>query len=718
MNMVANTQNIRDLRQWLCWRTEERDGKSTKVPYSPLTGERASSTDPKTWASYSAAVTASKEQGYGGIGFVFTPDDDLCGIDLDACIDLETGEIESWAQEMIEELDSYTEISPSGTGVHILVRGTLPEGRNRKGRFEAYDRGRYFTVTGRHLSSTPQSIEGRQQQLERVVGRVFGEPESANGHKVAHLHHFLSAHTDGEVIEKARAETGGKFDRLWRGDMSDYGDDHSSADDGFVHKLYSYTQHEEQIRRLHAMSALHRPEKSFKRDDYLQRSIERARENVTWFYPWPDVLQLRPHGNGTNGRTSFVSFVPEGVTWPDLANEALYGLPGDIVRSIEPHTEADPVAVLTNLLVAFGNAIGRGAFLRVGGDVHHLKLNIGLVGETSKGRKGMSWGNVRELMHAADSEWVAERVLHGLSSGEGLIHAVRDRAEGENKDGKKVMVDPGVEDKRLLILEAELAGVLKVMSREGNTLSPVIRQAWDDDRLQVMTRNNPMKATGAHVSLVGHITKAELLRHLTETEVANGFANRFIWLMVKRSKELPFGGEWYKVDTASLVKRLSSALEFASAPTAITWGEDAQAIWRKVYGPLSEGKPGLFGAVVSRAEAQVVRLAALYAVMDESSEIRREHLLAALALWNYAERSARYIFGDATGDPVADQILEALRGAGQMGMTRTEISNLFKRNRSADQIARALEDLLKLGRVRRESNKDTGGRAAERWFAK
>jgi primase-polymerase (primpol)-like protein len=102
-------------------------------------------------------VRACKEHGYGGIGFVFTPEDDLCGVDLDGCLDPETGEIEGWAQEIIEELDSYTEISPSGTGVHVLVRGTLPAGRNRKGRFEAYDRGRYFTVTGRHLAGTPRA---------------------------------------------------------------------------------------------------------------------------------------------------------------------------------------------------------------------------------------------------------------------------------------------------------------------------------------------------------------------------------------------------------------------------------------------------------------------------------------------------------------------------------------------------------------------------------
>jgi hypothetical protein len=413
---------------------------------------------------------------------------------------------------------------------------------------------------------------------------------------------------------------------------------------------------------------------------------------------------------------TYVASLPDPPSWPMLAEEALWGLPGDLVAAIEPHTEADPVAVLSSLLVAFGNAIGRGAFFRVGADLHHLKLNVALVGDTSKGRKGMSWGYPRELMRAADERWIDERVLHGLSSGEGLIYAVRDRLEGENKNGETVVFDEGVEDKRLLVLEAELAGVLKVMSRNGNTLSPVIRQAWDDGALQTLTKNSPMRATDAHVSIIGHITKAELLRHLTETEAANGFANRFIWLLVRRSKELPFGGEWHRVDAAPLVGRLSSALEFGSAPVLVTWGDSAREIWPEIYGPLSEGKPGLFGAVVGRAEAQVARLASLYAVMNESHEIEREHLLAALALWDYAEKSALYIFGDATGDAVADQIFSALRAAGKDGMTRTEISNLFGRNISSERIAQALSLLLGAGRVRRKTHK-TGGRQAERWYA-
>jgi hypothetical protein len=307
-------------------------------------------------------------------------------------------------------------------------------------------------------------------------------------------------------------------------------------------------------------------------------------------------------------------------------------------------------------------------------------------------------------------------LLGGLSSGEGLIFAVRDREVGEDKDGNEVVRDEGVSDKRLLPIEPELAGVLKAAGREGNTLSPTMRQAWDDGRLQVMTKNSPMKATDAHVSIIGHITTAELLRHLTETDAANGFANRFLWLLVKRSKQLPFGGEWWKVDKEPLLKRLGEALEFGKSPVEVSWGRTARAVWPEVYGPLSEGKPGLFGAVTGRAEAQVVRLAALYAVLDLSSEIESEHLAAALALWDYAEASALHVFGDATGDPEADRILQALRAAGGGGMTRTEISGLFGRNRGAERLARALSTLLSSVRARRD-NEETGGQAAERWFS-
>jgi hypothetical protein len=325
-------------------------------------------------------------------------------------------------------------------------------------------------------------------------------------------------------------------------------------------------------------------------------------------YRWQDFRELYEPGvydrrDSANSAQEDRSLKPEPLPWPELAEEALYGLAGDIVRAVEPHNEADPVALLGNMLCAFGNVAGRGAFARVGADEHHTKLFIVLVGETAKGRKGVSWGPVRGLIRAVDPGWADNRVVSGLSSGEGLIYAVRDEVRGMRKD-EEVVLDPGEPDKRLLVLEGELANVLKVMGRDGNTLSPIIRQAWDGDRLRTLTKNNPTKSTGAHVSLIGHVTKAELLRHLNATEVANGFANRILWLMVRRSKELPFGGKWDVTEMAELVQRLDSAVRFARQPRVIRWGESAKDVWREVYGPLSEGKPGLFGAIVGRAEAQ------------------------------------------------------------------------------------------------------------------
>ncbi len=152
--------------------------------------------------------------------------------------------------------------------------------------------------------------------------------------------------------------------------------------------------------------------------------------------------------------------VPEPQPWPELAPEALHGLPGDVVRAVEPHTEADPVAVLANLTCAYGNAVGRGTYALVGADRHHLNLFAGLVGETSKGRKGTSASHVRELMHAADSDWADGCNQNGLSSGEGLIHAVRDPVVRAGKDGEPATVDEGAKDKRLHATEGEFAGVL------------------------------------------------------------------------------------------------------------------------------------------------------------------------------------------------------------------------------------------------------------------
>lgn len=436
---------------------------------------------------------------------------------------------------------------------------------------------------------------------------------------------------------------------------------------------------------------------------------------VTWLDIGPDLKIPTP------ARANFV----EPRLWPASPQDAAFrGLAGEIVRTIEPFSEADPSALLGQFIVAFGNAIGRQPYFRVEGDFHYPNLFIAVVGETSKARKGTSIGQVLSVFTRAVPQWKDECIQSGLSSGEGLIFAVRDPVLGRpRRDGKTHnnddlgvhVIDAGASDKRLLVLEPEFAQPLKLMGREGNILSTVIRQAWDSGCLRTLTKNSPTKATGAHISIIGHITREELMRYLNQTEQANGFGNRFLWLCARRSKSLPDGGHPPDNQLDRLAQQLKNALDFSAGVGEITRSNKAKDLWREVYPELSAGQAGLFGALTGRAEAQVLRIAMLYALLDCKGVIQSYHLEAALALWKYFEDSVRYIFGDSPGDAAAARILKALRSS-PGGMTRTSISSSLSHHTSSNEITKALTLLLEKG-LARHHQKDTGGRAEERWFA-
>jgi len=411
--------------------------------------------------------------------------------------------------------------------------------------------------------------------------------------------------------------------------------------------------------------------------------------------------------------------------WPVMREEAYHGVAGKIVKIIEPNTESDPAAVLSLFLSAYGNLIGRGAHFVIEEDRHYCKLWPVIVGKSGKGRKGTAQGRVDRLMEKVDPQWYYNCRAQGLSSGEGVIHHVRDRRTKPSKDREgDVVVDEGVSDKRALVTEAEFAGPLMVMQREGNNLSVVLRMAWDDTPLQTMSKNAPEKSTGSHVTIVSHTNQDELVKHLTSAKLGGGVGNRFFYLMVRRSKLRPRGGAEDKIP-AELIKELRRAVEFGREEREITFSEDkeeagmsAADLWDMVYEDLSTAAPDLFGTVTGRAEAYVWRFAVTYAALDYSPEIKIDHLLAALALWDYSKQSAHLIFHGRTGDEVADEILQALQAAGAEGMSRTEISNHLGRNVRAGRIRHALNQLKDEGWIRAEKAPSEGrGRPEERWFS-
>lgn len=418
------------------------------------------------------------------------------------------------------------------------------------------------------------------------------------------------------------------------------------------------------------------------------------------------------------------------VEWPSSLDQTAYqGLAGEFIKLIEPHTESDPVALLVNFLTAFSSIIGNGPFFQIEATKHKLKLFSVYVGDTSKARKGTALNQIRRFFGEVDEEWEKNNIVSGSSSGEGLINAVRD-ATTKLKDGEEIVVEEGVKDKRLLLVEEEFASTLKVMSREGNTLSPIIRNAWDRGDLRTLTRNAPLKATNTHIAIIGHITRDELLRYLTGTEMANGFCNRFLWFCQKRSKELPHGGNLKDEDLESVRERLKIAVLFAQGQNRdgwtgdevdqikhwdstwrdeeIRWSKETKPLWTKIYHDLTADIPGLVGAMSARIEPYTIRLSCLYALLDLSKEIRVEHLKAAVAIVDYAVQSLEYIFQNSIGDPLGNEILTALATDPQ-GLTKTALNDYFGGHKSSEQISNSLESLLKINRIK-VTKETTNGR--------
>ncbi len=406
-----------------------------------------------------------------------------------------------------------------------------------------------------------------------------------------------------------------------------------------------------------------------------------------------------------DGRPRALPLPPPPADWPVAPGQAAYhGLPGQIVGRIAPHTEADPAAILTQLLVCCGALIGRDAYFQVEATRHHPNEFLVLVGDSAKARKGSSFDHVARLLAQADPAFTS-RLSTGLSSGEGLIWTVRDPAGS----------DPGALDKRLLVIEPEFATVLKSTGRELSTLSPTLRSAWDGRPLALLTRTAPARATEAHISIIGHITQTELRRHTTTVEIANGFLNRFIFAAVRRVRLLPEGGDPDPLKGTGLSRYLTTVLAHARAVGRVTFSPDARELWWQLYPQLTQPADGLLGQLTARAEAHTIRLSLLYTLLNGQKIIAPEHLQAALALWDYAQRSAAWALEQATGDPLAEQIHAALARS-PAGLTRTQIRDLCQRNLPADRIEQALQALAGAGRAHQQRAL-TSGRPAELWTA-
>jgi len=295
MSTTSIPNELQQCNQFVVWKAEQLNGRLTKVPYNAKTGRKASSTDPATWCSFEKAIEAMQNgRGYNGIGFVPSKSDLFVGIDLDHCVVNDS--IEPWARDIIDRLNSYTETSPSGNGIRIFVQAKMPDKHRSKkatlpqelaskdGAFEIYSQERYLTLTTKHISKTPLTVENRQLEVEKIYEMIFGETLFGDNH--TNHQNTLTENSneqgfqgdDNKLLEKARNATNGqKFVSLFdKGDISAYGDDDSAADQALCNMLAFWCgPNPERINTLFRRSELSR-EKWLKREDYRQRTIDKA----------------------------------------------------------------------------------------------------------------------------------------------------------------------------------------------------------------------------------------------------------------------------------------------------------------------------------------------------------------------------------------------------------------------------------------------------------
>jgi Protein of unknown function (DUF3987) len=385
---------------------------------------------------------------------------------------------------------------------------------------------------------------------------------------------------------------------------------------------------------------------------------------------------------------------------PTLDEAAFLGPAGEYAQHAAPFTEADPVAVLASSLTLAATAIGAGPYMLAGNDHHPARLFVNIIGETSKGGKGTSYAVSRELATRAFPE-LDRRVMSGFGSGERVVDMVKDPAKDH----------AGEPDKRLLVFEPEFSRFLRVAGRKESIHSAIIRDAWDGRRLETHSRSSgDVVATGHHINFLGHSTLPELNATLSHVDVYNGFANRFLWVVARRTQLLPDGGNVPERVINRFVPKIAHAVGLARRHGEVKRTEAGEQRWQELYYDLAADEPdGLLGAATSRDAPQCLRLSLLYCLLDESDAVDDRHIDAAAAFWAYARASAQLVFGDTLGDPNADRLLAALVNAGPAGLDGAQQHAIFDNHISAAELERARR-LLEDKRKAVTHSEKTGGR--------
>lgn len=730
---------LKELDQWVCWKTEVRDGKPTKPPRM-TTGEMADSSDPATWTSFEKAQ-AGYENGnaegvrpsgriaprFDGIGFVFSADDDLCGIDLDKCRDAETGEIQEWADNWIQKLNSYTEVSPSGKGVHVIIKGKKKGDAARKDKIEIYDKVRYFTITGNVLNGH-LVVENRQAELDELYNILFAaekEKDISRGEtQTSHVQPQVVLLDDQEIIEKAQnAKDGEKFTTLWEGDTSGY-DSQSEADLALCSLLAFWTGNDhDRIDALFRQSGLYRDDK-WEREDYRARTLSKATEQTNSYNP---QYQQSDISNITVENHPTIPIAEEKP--PKFPDSAWRGFFDEFRMAHTFTTEAPTPFLFAGMLTAVGSIIGRQCWIWYAKKLYP-NFYVAIVGMTARTRKSTAAAKSNQLIRNSDPN-----VIHsyGLASAEGFIQLLSPLPveKEEEIDGLIDNSELAVEDAppkynawkarlaegtseyegmRLFCYIDEFSGLLKKSAKEGSAgLTEAIISAYDNPpKLDNPTRTSPLSAPLPSVTLIATTTKGRLMRHLLKEEMEGGFANRFVYFCGERQEPIPRPGE----PNGFLLNRTITHLaglrrRWQNAQFSLS--DESGEIWDEYYHKwFYETDNDVIDPITGRLPDNTMKLALQYAILENDEPvILPDQMSAAIDVSGYWHAIIRTLFKDYGLTEEQKIEVDILQAVSNGGKTKDELYAFFSRHIDARTLNSGLENLQKVGKVaqKREGTK-------------
>jgi hypothetical protein len=461
-------EELRSLPQWVVWKAVKRDGKWTKVPCDPKTGKHAKSDDPATWAPFFDAYDAYAQSGkYAGIGFVLSTDDPFCGWDLDHCLE-PGGAVESWAIEIVTSLESYTEVSPSGTGLRAIVKAQLPPYGRKKGNIEVYESGRFLTITGQHFYPSGGQVKPialRQGAVDALHPKIFG-----NGHKPGSEQRRASGppQDDAEILEKAfSSKNGERIRALYNGDASAY-NSQSEADSALCYYLAFWLDRDAaRIDAVFRQSGLMR-DKWDKRHysngkTYGQGTIEDAIAGTSETY--------RGRTDQNSGQQS-AGIDPNDPPDP-LPDELLpvepfdYDLLPDAIRpwaeDICDRVQCPPDFVAVGIMAAMGSLIGRKVAIRPQARTdwtvvpNQWALVVGRPGVLKSPALEAALAPLKRLIASAQERYQEEEKNYKAEA-----QAAKIKKESTEKQARKALEkDPGADILALLAVDEPDAPVLK-----------------------------------------------------------------------------------------------------------------------------------------------------------------------------------------------------------------------------------------------------------------